>query len=250
LGSLIISRNLAWNGTDWDHQDDTQPASVIEVGDEGVTLHAVPAGSTTASDQHHELFQARSNGAEALYSGVPSTGKWLQAKVPLFMAYDQSAYTGDDAHSWGNNYQPFIYLLSNEGLAETTPPGTWIRLEQCSSEYSTGAQIHFLKSRGTPGSKAAGNAADVAGVLSFGQWDGSVYQVTARILAQCTNAPQEDSVPQKLCFQTSGSTPANMSTRLTIGPQGEIWMHDLPSSDPHSGGQLYKDNGVVKVSAG
>lgn len=261
LGSLMVSRNLTLDEDTWVHQNILEPGSLMEVGFEGVTLHAVPAGATSFSGQHHELLQARSEGTETLYGGVPSSGKWIQAKVPLFMAYDQTEYDGDDAHSWGNNGQPFIYLLSNDLLSGTDPGGEWVRLEQCSNSVS-GGQIHFLKSRGEPATKVKSDTDDVAGVLSFGQWDGGTYQMTARILTKCAATPQLGSAPQSLQFQTSTSNTGGLDTRMTIAPDGRVIAHNgltvengvtmsnLPSSDPHSPGVLWNSNGSLMISAG
>lgn len=222
--SLEMLRNLKWNNTTkkWDLDNTSYTASMIEVGREGVTLHAVPAGATAFSDQMHEMFQCRPNGLDSVDSGFPTTGKYNQFKAPLVGVYDSTAYSGNDAASWeSGSTSGMIWLQSNEGVTSTTPAGGWIQIQQ-NSATATGGQIHFLKSRGSYNSQTTSNSGDNAGVISFGLFDGANYQLTARIIPASTAGATAGVAPQEIRFQTSATDTASLTTALTIGSDQKV----------------------------
>lgn len=218
--SLLTTWNMKFDSSlaRWQQVRPGLGASAMEVGQEGLTLHSVPAG-TLFNGTWHEMFQCRNAGVDGV-SGLTS-GQFNQAKAPLFIAYKSSAYT-DDTHPWAGGSStadnPMIWLQTNETKGTT---GEFIRIES-NSPNSTGGQFYFRKSRGSYASKTVSSSGDNAGILAYSQWDGSAYQSTARILSYMDSAANTNRVPQSLAFQTSQNTMSNVTTRMRIWNTGAI----------------------------
>lgn len=202
----------------WVYGVSTVPQCMTEQGLEGVTLHAVPAG-TNFSDTWHEQFQVRAEGVDGT-TGI-TTGVYNQSKTTMYFKYKSGTYSSDsDPWTGGSSTaeNPFIWLHSEE-IKGTN--GDFLRIEQNSSN-ATGGRLYFKKSRGTYASKTTSSSGDNAGVIVFSLYDGADYQNTARILTSADAAATSGVAPQSLLLQTSATNSAGIATRMKITGAGYI----------------------------
>lgn len=214
--------------------DDTYPTAAMEVGLEGVTLHATRPGHEYFSDELHELIQARGNGVD----GTPDldTGKWVQAKVPIYMKYDSAQYAivGDVAPWESTDYRPFIWQHSEvERLGRT-----WQLLDQHGSVNTSGV-FTFRKSRGSLGSPSPIQNGDTIGVISMQSNDGSVYIEGASISALATATGSAGNVPTDILLSTgAGGT----TERMRIKSNGNVGIGNTnPVTKLQVSGRTYFD---------
>lgn len=197
----------------------SKPSHALELGLEGVTIHAVVPGKAFSSTWH-EQFQVRATGLDG-NTGI-SSGNYLQAKCPLFFEYQGNSTYGGDSDPWTGGSAagalPFIWMQSNE---PKLPGGEYVRLEQ-NNASATGGQLFFRKSRGTYVSKTASLQNDNAGVIVFSIFDGTNYENTARIFPIADTLATAGIAPQSLTIQTSATDSLSLKTRLRVFGNGVV----------------------------
>lgn len=247
LGSAIMSRNEYFNtGTNtWLPEETTLPVTVIEAGNEGVTLGTTPAGSSAISTRFNECFQVRNTGAEALHLGIPTTGQWIQPKVPTIVVYDTTTFTGNDAHSWGGGTNPFLWYQSNYDVG-IAGERRWIRFEQNSSTLS-GAELHFLKSGGTLFSKSANPINDTLGKFVFEQYTGGTngYKGSTMLLSRATATGDGTNIASS--FEVLNRTTAGgaWNRNFMVASDGKTYIYTMANGST-SDSVLSVVNGEIK----
>lgn len=201
----------------WKRKVSHLPNSSIEVGKEGVTLHAqVP--HTDMNSRLHELLQARSDGIDGGATGSGTdTGKFIQVKVPLAMRYTSTPYSSDNVSWEGGDLRPMLWLMSEE---TKLPEGEFARIEQTSATVG-GGHLAFRKSRGTMNARTAGLSGDNAGFVDFYNYDGSNYVNGARITTVLEANASAGSSPTALRFD-AGSSSGTLAERMRITSGGNL----------------------------
>lgn len=209
----------------WKRKINHLPNSSVEVGMEGVTLHAQVPG-TDMNSRLHELLQVRSTGIDGGASGSGTdTGKFVQIKVPLAMRYTSAPYASD-AVSWeSGDLRPMIWLMSEE---TKLPEGEFARFEQCAATVG-GGHLAFRKSRGTMNVKAAGNSGDNAGFVDFYNFDGSAYVNGARITSVLETNASAGNSPTALRFD-AGSSSGTLAERMRVTSGGNLLINTTTNS--------------------
>jgi len=222
----------------WLTWDIIRSACAMEVGYEGVSLHA-SARYRHFSDQLHECLQARGWGLDGGATGAGTdTGKFVQIKVPLAFRYTSTPYSSDIASWEGGDNRPFIWMISEESKV---PEGEFVRLEQ-NAATTTGGQIYFKKSRGTANSKAAGSSGDMAGILNFSNYDGANYVTGARIMSVLESNASAGSSPTALRFD-AGSSSGTLAERMRVTSGGNLLINTTSTN-----GSRLQVNGNVSTA--
>lgn len=193
----------------------SKPSFCTEIGLEGFTIHAVPAG-TNFSDTWHEQFQVRSAGVDGT-TGLTS-GVFIQAKTGYYAKYKSGSYTGDtDPWTGGGNakYIPFAWYHTEESKGGAA---VWIMSNHTTGV--TGMPISFYKSNGTYASPAAASANSNALFIRSYVYDGAKYQGTADIIAYSEKLATSGNAPQKMVIRTSSTDSSALKNSLEVSAAG------------------------------
>lgn len=219
-----LMQNIVWDQTNkrWNVQDTAYPATYVEVGAEGVTLHTGPVGTASFTDTDSiPVFQARNTGV--LGSGGPSSGYYNQFFSTLYADMTQGN------NLWRSNSNPGIQIRAGASNLEVA------RL-QAHTAAATGITFNIDKSRGTFTTAALVNASDVLGTLNFRGYDGANYLTGASIGALVDATPSSTVMPGALIFKTG--TNGTPTEAMRIASDGKVGIGITPTSKFHLSGTV------------
>jgi hypothetical protein len=221
-GRGVFARNVRWNVALGKYITPDLTASayggaLLEIGGEGVSLHASPVGSHFGDVRSLGLLVS-ANGPRGV-TGV-TTGNYTQSINQIFAQY-QSAPGA--IYSWASGLTPMVYLLSQElkGTAGTDTQNEFIRLQTNSGTATAYPSFKFQTSNGviaTPTSISTGRVTGEIGANAYG----GAYRHTASMRFVASGTVDGSGAGQSVTFLTSPNTVSNLAERMRIDEAGGI----------------------------
>ncbi len=235
-GTSFWTQNILWDQgvKGWKIQNNSYPATAIEIGMEGVGFYTKPIGATTFSKQVL-IMELRNTGVSTpIFADDPDTGRIIQPWTSFFMDMGDTS----DARSWLGSVNPPIKIRSATSTDATLPlielqrrtKGMGIRMYNADNKalelyrYSSdsamaGVGINLIRLRGTyfPSASATVIAGDQLGCIRANGYDGTDIRRSSSLSFEVDGSPAGGAIPGKVVFRNN--TNQHMCTFYNNGNQ-------------------------------
>lgn len=241
-GLWIFNMKLKSDRSGWERSilSDDSGMACMEVGKEGVTLHAVPKGVPDFTGFTHEAFQVRGIGADGTSAGATDANTpIIQVKWPTYKRWTNAATPVDGTQSWiPGDHRPMDWYHTENYLKGSSSPwwsGIVVAVEVNASTKG-GNNVGFYKSKGIYSNRLPNAIGDNTGGHCFYFWDGVKYnQVGREYFELLTDSSAENYTPSKKCIHVGGYAAGD-----TVGTNTPQWELDFRGQTTQPGGSIYK----------